>query len=145
MKLRGDVKSGDVEAILGENTSFEGKMGFEGMARLDGKFDGEIFSGDILIIGETATVNAEINVSSLLIDGRVSGDVSATGKIEIHSTGKLYGNITTPTLVIEEGGLFDGTCKMGKGVEAAPKKVTPIKEKETAEETETTETEEVLS
>jgi cytoskeletal protein CcmA (bactofilin family) len=147
MKLKGDMKSGDVEAILGENTSFEGKMGFEGMARLDGKFDGEIFSGDILIIGETATVNAEINVTSLLIDGKVSGDVSATGKIEINSTGKLYGNITTPTLVIQEGGLFDGTCKMGKGVEVAPKKVTPIKEKETVEETETTETEteEVLS
>ncbi len=145
MKLKGDVKAGDVEAILGENTSFEGKMGFEGMARLDGKFDGEIFSGDILIIGETATVNAEINVSSLLIDGRVSGDVSATGKIEIHSTGKLYGNITTPILVIEEGGLFDGTCKMEKGVEPAAKKVTPIKEKEAEEETEATETEEILS
>jgi cytoskeletal protein CcmA (bactofilin family) len=143
MKLKGDIKSGDVEAILGENTSFEGKMGFEGMARLDGKFDGEIFSGDILIIGETATVNAEINVSSLLIDGKVSGNVSATAKIEIHSTGKLYGNITTPTLVIEEGGLFDGTCKMQKGVEAAPKKVTPIKEKEIEEESEATE--EVLS
>ncbi len=143
MKLKGNAKSGDVEAILGENTSFEGKMGFEGMARLDGKFDGEIFSGDILIIGETAAVNAEINVSSLLIDGKVSGNVSATGKIEIHSTGKLYGNITTPTLVIEEGGLFDGTCKMEKGGEAAAKKVTPIKEKETAEETEATE--EVLS
>jgi len=143
MKLKGDIKSGDVEAILGQNTSFEGKMGFEGMARLDGKFDGEIFSGGVLIIGETATVNAEISVSSLLIDGKVSGNVSATGKIEIHSTGKLYGNITTPTLVIQEGGLFDGTCKMEKGAEAVPKKVTPIKEKEAKEDTEVTE--EVLS
>lgn len=131
---KGDIKSGNVEAFLGKNTSFEGKMGFEGMARLDGKFDGEIVSGDILIIGETATVNAEVNVSTLAIDGEVSGNVSATGKIEIHSTGKLYGNITTPILVIEEGGLFDGTCKMEKGVEAA-KKVTPIKEKGVGKET----------
>ena len=126
---KGDIKSSDVEAFLGKNTSFEGKMSFEGMARLDGKFDGEIFSGDMLIIGETAIVNAEINVSTLVIDGKVSGNVSATGKIEIHSTGKLYGNITSPILVIEEGGLFDGTCKMEKVVEVA-KKVTPIKEKE---------------
>jgi cytoskeletal protein CcmA (bactofilin family) len=63
----------------------------------------------------------------------VSGNVSATGKIEINSTGKLYGKITTPTLVIEEGGFFDGTCKMGKEVESA-KKVTsiepPMQEKE---------------
>ncbi len=129
LKGKGEIKSSDVEAFLGKNTSFEGKMGFEGMARLDGKFDGEIFSGDILLIGETATVNAEINVSTLAIDGKVSGNVSASGKIEIHSTGKLYGNISTPILVIEEGGLFDGTCKMEKGVEAA-KKVTLIKEKE---------------
>jgi cytoskeletal protein CcmA (bactofilin family) len=129
MRGRGDIKAGEVEAFLGRNSSYEGKMGFEGMARLDGKFDGEIFSGDMLIIGETATVNAEIKVSNLVIDGKVSGNVSATGKIEIHATGKLYGNITTPTLVIEEGGLFDGTCKMEKEVEAK-KKVTPLMEME---------------
>ena len=129
LRGKGDIKSGEVEAFLGKNSSFEGKMGFEGMARLDGKFDGEIFSGDMLIIGETATVNAEVNVTTLVIDGKVSGNVSATGKIEIHATGKLYGNITTPTLVIDEGGLFDGTCKMEKEVEAK-KKVTPLKEKE---------------
>ncbi|MFQ6079051.1 MAG: polymer-forming cytoskeletal protein, partial [Thermodesulfobacteriota bacterium] len=99
-----------------------------GMARLDGKFDGEIFSGDILIIGETAVISAEINVHTLVVDGRVSGNVSATSKIEIHSSGTLYGNIATPTLVIEEGGLFDGTCKMDKGAEVEDKKVTPIKE-----------------
>jgi cytoskeletal protein CcmA (bactofilin family) len=133
LRGKGDIKSGEVEAFLGKNGSFEGKMGFEGMARLDGKFEGEIFSGDMLIIGETAAVNAEINVSTLVIDGKVSGNVTATGKIEIHATGKLYGNITTPTLVIEEGGLFDGTCKMGKEIEAK-RKVMSIKEKEVEEE-----------
>jgi cytoskeletal protein CcmA (bactofilin family) len=130
MKEKRDIKSGELEAFLGRNTSFEGKMGFEGMARLDGKFDGEIFSGDILIIGETAVINAEIKVDTLVVDGNVSGNVSATSKIEIHSSGKLYGNITTPTLVIEEGGLFDGTSNMDKGAEVEDRKVTPIKEKE---------------
>lgn len=139
---KGDIKSGEVEAFLGKNSSFEGKMGFEGMARLDGRFEGEIFSGDMLIIGETATVNAEVNVTTLVIDGKVSGNVSASGKIEIHSTGKLYGNITTPIIVIEEGGLFDGTCKMGKEAEAK-RKVTPIKEKEIEKEIEVAEEEEV--
>jgi len=130
MKGNRDIKSGELEAFLGKNTSFEGKMGFEGMARLDGKFDGEIFSGDILIIGETAVINAEINVHTLVVDGKVSGNVSATSKIEIHSSGTLYGNIATPTLVIEEGGLFDGTCKMDKGVEPDDRKVTLIEEGE---------------
>lgn len=134
MKGKGDIRSGELEAFLGRNTSFEGKMGFEGMARLDGKFDGEIFSGDILIIGENASINAEINVDTLVVDGKVSGNVSATSKIEIHSTGKLYGNISTPTLVIDEGGVFDGTCKMEKGIEEATKKVTSLKEREADEE-----------
>jgi cytoskeletal protein CcmA (bactofilin family) len=125
-----DIRSDEVGLFLGKNTSFEGKMTFEGMARLDGKFNGEIFSGDVLIIGETALINAEIKAGTIIVNGQVEGNVSATTKLEIHSTGKLHGNIDTPTLVIEEGGLFDGTSKMMKGAEAAPTKVTHIREKE---------------
>ena len=130
-----DINSGELEAFLGMNTSFEGKMTFEGVARLDGTFEGEIFSGDSLIIGETAVINAEIKVGTLIVDGKVSGNVSATSKIEIHSTGKLYGNISTPTLVIEENGLFDGSCKMEGAVEVAAEEATraefSIEERET--------------
>lgn len=129
-----DIEPGDLEAFLGKNTSFEGKMTFEGMARLDGKFDGEVFSGDFLFIGEHGVIDAEINVGTLVVDGKVSGNVSATSKITIHDTGKLYGKISTPALVIEEGGLFEGSCKMGRGVEAAAEKVPPLKEKEAEEE-----------
>jgi cytoskeletal protein CcmA (bactofilin family) len=134
MMGKGDIKSGDLEAFLGKNTSFEGKMSFEGMVRLDGRFDGEIFSGDVLIIGETAIINAKIKVGTLLVDGKVTGNVHASDKIEIHSTGKLNGDITTAALVIEEGGVFDGTCKMDKGAEEAVKKVTSFMEREAEEE-----------
>jgi len=130
MMGKGDIKSGDLEAFLGKNTSFEGKMSFEGMVRLDGRFDGEIFSGDILIVGETAIVNAKIKVGTLLVDGNVTGNVNATDKIEIHSTGKLNGDIKTAALVIKEGGVFDGTCKMEKRAEEAAKRVTPLTERE---------------
>ncbi len=119
MMGKDDIKSGELEAFLGKNTTFEGKMIFEGIARLDGKYHGEIFSGDALIIGETATVNAEIKVGTLIVDGEVSGNVSAASKIEIHSTGKLHGNIIAPTLVIEEGGFFEGSCNMEKAAQTA--------------------------
>jgi len=128
-----DIEPGDVEAFLGKNTSFDGKMTFEGMARLDGKFDGEVSSWDFLFIGEHADINAEIKVGTLIVDGKVSGDVSATSKVAIHATGKLYGTINTPTLVIEEGGLFEGSCTMDRGLEVAAEvaeKVAPLKEKE---------------
>jgi cytoskeletal protein CcmA (bactofilin family) len=111
---KGGIKSGEVVAFLGKNISFEGKMGFDGMATLDGKFDGEIFCEHMLIIGETANVNAQITVSTLVIEGKVSGNVSATDRIEIHATGQLYGNITTPILVIEEGWGFRWNLQDGK-------------------------------
>ena len=130
MKGKKDIKSDELEAFLGKNTSFEGKMVFECMARLDGKFEGEIFSRDILTVGENAVINAEINIDTLVVDGKVNGNISAGSKIEINSTGRVYGNITAPALVIKEGGLFDGTCKMDEGAEAAVEKVTPIKDKE---------------
>jgi cytoskeletal protein CcmA (bactofilin family) len=129
-----DIEPGDLEAFLGKNTSFQGKMSFEGMARLDGKFDGEVLSGDFLFIGEHGVIDAEISVGTLVVDGKVSGNVSAALKIIIHNTGKLYGNIGTPTLVIEEGGLFEGSCKMDKTAEVSAEKVTPFKEKEPKEE-----------
>jgi cytoskeletal protein CcmA (bactofilin family) len=100
------------------------------MARLDGEFHGEIFSRDFLFIGEHAVIDAQINVDNLIVDGKVSGNVSATSKVVIHRTGKLYGNISTSALVIEEGGLFEGSCKMDRGAEAPADKVTLFGEKE---------------
>ncbi len=128
MLRKGENGSNAVELFLSKNVSLEGKMTFEGMARLDGKFDGDVLSGDVLRIGETAVINAEIRVVTLIVNGEVNGNVSATAKMEIHSSGKVYGNIDTPALVIEEGGLFEGTCRMSKGVEVAPEKVTPTRE-----------------
>jgi cytoskeletal protein CcmA (bactofilin family) len=137
-----DIEPGDVEAFLGKDTSFEGKMSFEGMARLDGRFNGEVSSGDFLFIGQHAVIDAEINVGTLVVDGKVSGNISATSKVAIHNTGKLYGNINTPALVIEEGGLFEGNCRMDKGVESLLEKVTHLKGKD-AEEQKTEEKETV--
>jgi cytoskeletal protein CcmA (bactofilin family) len=136
-----DIEPGDVEAFLGKNTSFEGKITFEGMARLDGRFAGEVSSGDFLFIGEHADIDAEIKVGTLVVDGKVSGNVSVASKVAIHTTGKLYGNIDTPALVIEEGGLFEGSCKMDRGVGALAGKIAPLQGKEAkAKKTETGET-----
>ncbi len=67
------------------------------------------------------------------MDGKLSGNVSAASKVAVHTTGKLYGNIDTPALVIEEGGLFEGSCKMDRSVGALSRKVAPIQGKETKE------------
>lgn len=116
---------GEIKAFLGEGTDFKGILTFEGTVRIDGKLEGEIYTKDTLIVGESAVVAAEINVHTIVISGIVRGNVNATGKIEVHRPGKLFGNVKTPSLFIEEGVIFEGNCAMAYDA-AEEKKVSPI-------------------
>jgi cytoskeletal protein CcmA (bactofilin family) len=107
--------SEEISAYLGKETVFDGKMTFEGVFRLDGKFEGEIFESGTLIVGETAIVKGKIVLNTIIINGLVEGEVYAKARVEIHSTGKVHGTLSTPILTINEGGIFEGNCKM-KGV-----------------------------
>lgn len=102
----------EINAFLGKDTEFEGKFSFTGAVRIDGKFSGEIFSSGTLIIGESAVIEARAHVSDMIISGEVHGDIFAENRIEINIPGKLFGNIQTPKLIIEEGVIFEGNCKM---------------------------------
>jgi cytoskeletal protein CcmA (bactofilin family) len=104
--------SEEISAFLGRETSFEGKMTFEGVFRLDGKFEGEIFESGRLIVGETAAVKGKIGVNTIIINGLVEGEVYAKERVEIDSAGKFYGNLFTHTLVVKEGGILEGHCRM---------------------------------
>ena len=103
-----------VNAFVGRRTAFQGKIRFEGLFRIDGKYDGEILSGDSLFIGETGEVNGQINVQILVVNGKVNGNIKAAKRIEIHSPGEILGDIQTPVLVISEGAVFVGNCQMEK-------------------------------
>lgn len=107
----------EISAYLGKQTLFEGKMTFEGVFRLDGKFEGEIFESGTLIVGETASVKGKVGLHSIIINGKVEGEIYAKARVEIHSTGKVYGSVCAPILTINEGGIFEGHCKMEGGVE----------------------------
>ncbi len=104
--------SEEISGYFGKEVIFEGKMTFEGIFRLDGKFEGEIFESGTLIVGETAVVKGKIEADTIIINGHVEGDVCAKGRVEIHPTGKFNGNLLTPILTVDEGGFFDGHCKM---------------------------------
>ena len=101
--------------LLGRGSEFEGKLSFEGTVRVDGKLSGEIFTEDVLIVGEGAEVNADISVGSIIIQGTVRGNIVAKRGVEIHTPGRVRGNINTPSLLIEKGVLFDGQCQMEPG------------------------------
>jgi len=112
-----------VTTLLGKGSEFEGKLSFEGTVRVDGKLTGEIFTDDVLIVGEGAEVNAEVTVGGIVVQGIVRGNITAKRSVEIHSPGKVKGNINTPSLFIEKGVFFDGHCQMDSGAassESAP-------------------------
>jgi cytoskeletal protein CcmA (bactofilin family) len=109
-----DTESSPINALLGKGSAFEGKLIFEGTVRIDGIFKGEIESSDNLVIGENASVKAEIRVNTILISGEVEGNIEAKTKVEIHAPGKMIGNIKTPSLIIEEGVIFEGSCRMAE-------------------------------
>jgi cytoskeletal protein CcmA (bactofilin family) len=123
-------KSGEVNAFLGRGTTFEGKLLFEGLMRIDGKCRGEILSGDSLVIGDTGEVDAQINVGNLTVNGKLTGKVIATSHIEIAPPGEIRGDIETFSLVVREGAVFQGNCRMEKRQIGRDEKVSFLEPKE---------------
>jgi cytoskeletal protein CcmA (bactofilin family) len=117
--------AGEITTLLGRGASFEGKLTFEGAVRIDGKFKGEVFSDDLLVIGEGAQVEAEIDIGEVIIQGTVVGNVKAKRSIEIHAPGRVKGDLTTPSLQIDKGVVFEGRSFMEAAAGAAPPRATP--------------------
>ena len=107
-------RSADLSAFIDEASEIEGKYSFRGTVMLNGKFKGEISSNDTLIIGEKAVVNASIHAGVVLISGEVVGNVLANERVELRGTARVFGDVEAPVVVVEEGVLFEGHCRMPK-------------------------------
>jgi cytoskeletal protein CcmA (bactofilin family) len=105
-------KTDEINAFLGKDTEFDGKLSFGGTVRIDGHFKGEINSDGTIIVGETAVLEAEVRVSYVVISGEIRGNILASKRVEIHAPGKVFGNISAPTVVMDEGVVFEGSCSM---------------------------------
>lgn len=117
-KSRSLVRRGDLTAFIDEASEIEGKYTFSGTVVLNGKFQGEIVSTGTLIIGEKGVVNATIRAGSVLISGEVGGNVLATERVELKGSARVFGDLEAPVVVVEEGVLFEGHCRMTKATHA---------------------------
>ena len=106
-------KSGELNGFLDRGSSFKGELEFEDTMRIDGKFNGKIHSKNELIVGESAHIEGDIHVGRIAISGTVVGKIVADQRVEIHRNGKVYSDVETPALIIEEGAIFQGNCVMG--------------------------------
>jgi cytoskeletal protein CcmA (bactofilin family) len=98
--------------VLGAGAEFEGKLMFRGAVRIDGRFRGEIVTDDVLVVGESAQVDAQINAGTLIINGTVRGEIHAQEAVRLQRPARVYGQVNTPSLTIDEGVVFEGACKM---------------------------------
>ncbi|MBN2346251.1 MAG: polymer-forming cytoskeletal protein [Candidatus Aminicenantes bacterium] len=101
-----------ISGFIDKETEFIGDIKFKENFRIDGIFKGKIISGGGLIIGETGEVEADIEVVSIAVNGRVKGSLKAKEKIEIFSKGRIIGSLAAPKLLIEDGAFFQGSCQM---------------------------------
>lgn len=106
------TEGGAVSTTLGKETNFEGLLEFKKPLQINGHFQGEIVTDGVLLIGETATVRANIQAGTVVVGGEVFGNIIARKRLEMLQSGKVHGNIKTAKLQIADGVVFDGNCEM---------------------------------
>jgi len=113
-KAKGHPEVGETVAFLGKGTDFRGVLHFEGTIRVDGRLEGEVFTEDTLIVGESADITGNLNVGTIITSGRITGTIVASGNAHFVAPGSFSGDITTPVLNVDEGFSFNGRCDMKK-------------------------------
>jgi cytoskeletal protein CcmA (bactofilin family) len=112
VQVEGTFTGETLNALLGHGAEVNGKLRFEGTVRIDGTFKGEITTNDLLIIGEGAKIAANISCGSVVVNGEVTGNITASESVELHRPARVKGDIATPSLTIDKGVVFDGSSKM---------------------------------
>jgi cytoskeletal protein CcmA (bactofilin family) len=103
-----------VNSIIGEGSEFKGEFKINGLLRIDGKFTGMVKTEGKVLIGQHGEVHADIKARLAVVGGSVKGNIFASERVVFLSSGKIKGNIITPSLVMEDGVVFDGTCTINR-------------------------------
>jgi cytoskeletal protein CcmA (bactofilin family) len=108
--------------IVAEGTRIEGKVSFDRITRVFGTLSGDVHAkpGSELILGETGVIEGNVDADTILIDGFVRGDIVARTRVLVSRTGRVVGNVRTPSLVMEFGAYFEGRCLMETAEETRP-------------------------
>jgi cytoskeletal protein CcmA (bactofilin family) len=106
-----------VNSIIGEGSEFKGEFTINGLLRIDGRFRGTIETEGKVLIGQTGEAITDIKASVVVVGGKVRGNIFATERVIMLSSGHVEGNIITPGLIMEDGVVFEGNCTINKKVE----------------------------
>lgn len=104
----------DIIAFVGEEVAFKGTIRYQGTVRVDGRLEGEIYTDGNLIIGQKAVITAKIQAGTVTCQGKITGEIEAKNRVKLLSPAVFDGTITTPSLSMDEGVMFNGSCNMPK-------------------------------
>lgn len=111
--------NGDLTAFIDEASEIEGKYTFSGTVMINGTLRGEISSKDTLIVGEKGVIHASIRAGVVLVSGEIVGNVVGLERVELRGTARVSGDIEAPIVVVDEGVMFDGHCRMTRAADDA--------------------------
>ena len=118
--------SGNLNGLLDAGSHMTGELHFEDSFHIHGKLTGSIVSEGELRIGDRGEIDGEIDVRYVLVSGTVRGVLRAKEKVEVTATGKIFADIHTPVLMMEEGAFFEGSCSMKPSTSGQREKVTQM-------------------
>ncbi len=107
-------KPSDLNGFLDSGSHVDGELRFETSFRVDGKFSGKVTSNGDLIVGEGGEVEGDVRAGQVFVSGTVRGSIRATKRVQISPRGKVFAELDTPSLVIEDGAFFEGRCSMAR-------------------------------
>ena len=122
-----------INSIIGEGTRFKGEFDLNGLLRIDGDFSGIVRTKGRVLVGSNGRAVCTIYGGTVVVGGVVHGNIFATEKVILLSTGMMIGNILTPRLIIEEGVLFNGNCRVEEHQPVTKKILADLKNKNEAE------------
>ena len=117
--MSGKAKAGALNGFLDSGARLEGTLSFDDVFRIDGHFRGVVISENELVVGDRAVIEGEIRVGKLAVSGTIRGVIHARERVEVHAGARIYAEIHTPALVVEEGAVLQGPVEAGSNTPAA--------------------------
>lgn len=109
--------------VIGENSFFTGSFIINGSLRIDGRFEGKVLQADQLYVGHSGKIKTNINALSIIVEGLVIGNINASSRVLLMPTAKVYGDIKTPELIIQNGVILEGRCTIANDLRTSAREL----------------------
>lgn len=106
---------------IGENSYFSGNFHINGSLRIDGRFEGKNLQAEQLYVGPDGKIRTNINALSVIVEGLIIGNINASNRVLLMPTAKIYGDIKTPELIIQNGVILEGRCTISNDLKSSAK------------------------